>query len=125
MIRLPWPSTQEKGRASEDLALHFLQSRGHHLVARNFRCRRGELDLITLEAATLVFVEVRYRSHAGFGGAALSVDPRKQAKLIQAARYFLHQHPEHQHRDCRFDIIAFDTRRQPQWIQHAFEVSDT
>lgn len=115
------PQRTEKGRALEELALIFLQKQGHRLIARNFRCRQGEIDLITLERGTLIFVEVRYRARADFGGAAASVDARKQQRLILAARYFLHHHPEHQNRDCRFDIIAYDAQQPPQWIQHAFE----
>lgn len=115
------PHRTEKGRALEELALTFLQKQGHRLLARNFRCRQGEIDLITLEGSKLIFVEVRYRASADFGGAAASVDTRKQQRLILAARYFLHQHPEHRNRDCRFDIIAYDAQQPPQWIKHAFE----
>ena len=111
----------ERGRAAEDNALAFLTAQGHRLLARNFRCRQGEIDLVTLESATLVFVEVRLRQRSDFGSAADSVTYRKQARIIHAARYFLLRHPAHQHRDCRFDIIAFDQGTQPQWIRNAFE----
>lgn len=112
----------ERGKEAEDSALAFLCAHGHRLVARNFRCRQGEIDLITLASETLVFIEVRLRQRSDFGSAAMSVTPHKQARIIHAARYFLHRHPAHQHRDCRFDIIAFDQGSQPQWIENAFEV---
>ena len=119
--RSPAQSTVAQGQAVETLALQFLQGHGHRLVARNFRCRQGEIDLITLEQQVLVFTEVRYRKRSDFGGAALSVDARKQARLIQAARHFLHRHPEYQHIDCRFDMIAFEADAPPQWYKNAFQ----
>lgn len=114
-------TTLDIGRAIETRALAFLAQQGHRLVARNFRCRQGEIDLITLENDRLIFVEVRYRSRSDYGGALASVDTRKQGRIIHAARYFLHRHPMHQCRDCRFDIVAYDHEQPPVWIQNAFE----
>lgn len=114
-------SSLARGHAVETRAWQLLQARGHQLVARNFRCRQGEIDLITLENQVLVFTEVRYRNRSDFGGAALSVDTRKQARLIQTARHFLHQHPAYQQMDCRFDMIAFEADAAPQWYQNAFQ----
>ena len=97
---------QVLGQQGEDLALAHLQQSGLMLVERNFRCRTGEIDLIMLERGTLVFVEVRQRGNAGFGGAAASVTQAKQARLVSAAQQYLQRHsilPP-----CRFDVVAID-----------------
>src|SRR4026207_736743 len=82
-------SRKEAGRAGEAAALEHWQRAGLQLVLRNFRCKGGEIDLVMLDGATLVFVEVRYRSSEEFGGAAASVTWRKQRRLANAAQDFL------------------------------------
>lgn len=97
---------QIDGQAGEDLALVFLQRRGLVLLERNFRCKGGEIDLVMREENMLVFVEVRKRADRRHGGAAASITPRKQARLILAAQVFLQRYgtcPA-----CRFDVIAID-----------------
>ena len=115
--------TQQAGRQAEDSALAFLQSHGHALVARNVYCRRGEIDLITLHQGWLVFTEVRWRSRLDFGGAAASVTPAKQRRIITAARYFLSHEPQWQHHFMRFDVMLYEGKPptwQQHWIQAAF-----
>jgi len=122
-------SHQARGRECEAAAAAYLARAGLQLIAANVGARFGELDLVMLDSdgagEVLVFVEVRYRRHAGFGGGAASVDARKRHKLVQAAGLFLAAHPRHQHLPCRFDVISasgdpafpeFD------WIQDAFRV---
>jgi putative endonuclease len=95
-----------RGAAAEDAALAYLARRGLSLVERNFRCRGGELDLVMRDAATLVFVEVRQRSHAGYGGAAASIGAAKRARLVIAAQTYLQRYRAPP--ACRFDVVAFD-----------------
>ena len=80
---------QTAGREAEAYALRHLQKQGLSLITQNWTCRRGELDLVMLDGDTVVFVEVRYRRHSGWGGALESVDFRKQEKLTLAAQSFL------------------------------------
>lgn len=113
------------GADYEERAAIWLEARGWQLVCRNFRCRMGELDLIALDGASLVFVEVRARSHPGYGGAAASVGRRKQQKLRRAAMAFLRRHPQWAGYPCRFDVIAWEPRQfvpdeAPRWIRDAF-----
>lgn len=113
------------GAEYEELAAEWLEARGWLLICRNFRCRMGELDLVALDGSSLVFVEVRARSHPGYGGAAASVSPRKQQKLRRAAMAFLRCHPRWAGYPCRFDVIAWEPRQfapdgTPQWIRGAF-----
>jgi putative endonuclease len=100
------------GDLAESLAASFLEQRGHRVLERNVTCRLGELDLVTLApGGTVCFVEVRAR-RAGtrFGAAAETVGPRKQRKLILAARFYLARRrgplPP-----CRFDVIEVQDGR--------------
>lgn len=102
------------------MALRHLQAAGLQLIERNFRCRCGEVDLILRDRQTVVFVEVRYRRNARFGGAAESVDTRKQRKIIKAAANFLQRNPEWSRSPARFDIVAIEESRPAEWIQNAF-----
>lgn len=107
------------GQTAESRAAAHLESRGLKLVARNWRCRFGEIDLVMQDGATLVFVEVRLRSRSDFGGAAASVTPAKQKKLLAAARQYLatlRTLPP-----CRFDVVALSGNAPPEWIRNAFD----
>ncbi|HID45436.1 MAG TPA: YraN family protein [Chromatiaceae bacterium] len=108
-----------KGEAAEALAERWLQAKGLTRVDRNFRCKSGEIDLIMQDEDALVFVEVRYRSHTGFGSAIDSVTPAKQQKLLRSAQHYLQQlgHTP----ACRFDIIGIDRENRIQWIRNAFQ----
>jgi putative endonuclease len=91
------------GRRAEALAARFLMQRGLVIVARNFRTRGGEIDLVARDGATLVFVEVRMRRSQDFGGAGASITARKQQRLVAAANAYLAllgREPP-----CRFDAI--------------------
>jgi len=109
----------------ESRAVRWLQARGLSLVARNFRARTGEIDIIARDAGVLVFVEVRARSHRAFAGAAASVDLRKQRRIVRTARLFLQRNPELARLPCRFDVVAFEPPQCPagdgtRWIRGAF-----
>jgi putative endonuclease len=118
-------SKQISGQLAEDLAQRHLQTHGLRLLHRNWTCRSGELDLVMLDGDTVVFVEVRYRRHAAWGGALQSVDLRKQQKLIKAAQLFLLKESRWARHPCRFDVVAIEattgTAEQPNWIRNAFD----
>ena len=107
---------QISGRQGEDRALAYLQRQGLTLVARNFHCRRGEIDLIMQEGDTLVFIEVRQRAPGRHGDAAASVTPRKQARLLAAAEFYLQRF--RQPPACRIDVVAIDGDALD-WIRNA------
>ena len=100
----------KRGAQAEARALIYLQQQGLALIAQNFSCRWGEIDLIMCQAQTLVFVEVRQRSSQRFGGAAASVGATKQARLWHTADYYLQSRGQSGTRlpPCRFDLIAID-----------------
>lgn len=109
------------GKEAERSAETWLISKGLQLIQRNMRCRVGEIDLIMSDGENLIFIEVRYRNTIGFGGAAESVDWRKQRKLLRAARFFLAANPNWSNYPCRFDIIAFEGNNTPLWYRNAFQ----
>lgn len=108
------------GEEKERLACSYLQDKGLHLLQRNYRCRRGEIDLIMREASTLVFVEVRFRASTRFGTPAETVDLRKQRKLAAAASHYLQRNSINL--PCRFDVIALSGPNRIDWIRDAFNV---
>ena len=106
------------GADAEQIAAELLEAQGMRIVARNFRTRFGEIDLVARDGESLVFVEVRLRVNGYFGGPADSVDVPKRARLIAAARAYLAKvDPEP---PCRFDVVALDGDK-PRWIRAAFE----
>lgn len=117
---------QRIGAEAEATALDHLSRAGLRLVARNYRCRGGEIDLIMRDRQMLVFVEVRYRSGGRFASAAESVDAKKQRRITTAAHHYLQRQPQYRDLPCRFDVVAFDPAAQqgpplqPHWIQDAF-----
>ena len=93
------------GRAAELAACEHLRRLGYRLVLRNFRARRGELDIVALEGDVLALVEVRYRASDDFGGAAASLTARKRASIVRAAQALLRQRPELAGLPARFDVV--------------------
>jgi len=111
-------SSTDIGNTMEEHACVFLQRQGLRLIDRNYRCRRGEVDLIMLDSDTLVFVEVRYRQSSRFGTAVETVGTRKQASLSAAASHYL-AHCRKQP-PCRFDVVGIDGNQRIEWIKNAF-----
>lgn len=113
-------SRKQTGEAWEQQARRHLESKGLRFIAANVHARGGEIDLIMKDGAVTVFVEVRYRTSARFGGAAASVTRSKQSKLLQTARLWLARHNgSFETTDCRFDVVAF-TGSQIEWLKNAF-----
>lgn len=113
------PPHLSNGSAAETLAATYLQSFKLKLVDRNFRCPYGEIDLVMQDGNTLVFVEVRMRSSANFGGAAMSITSEKQEKLRRTAQRYMQLHGE---QACRFDVVlmhAVDINA-VEWLKNAF-----
>lgn len=99
------------GARAEDIAAQFLAARGLTIITRNFRARRGEIDLIARDGDTLVFVEVRLRRSQAFGGAAASITAAKCARLTAAANFYLATLGALP--PCRFDAVLLDSLDAP------------
>jgi putative endonuclease len=111
------------GAAAESAAQQYLERRGLSLITGNFRTRAGEIDLVMRHNSTLVFVEVRQRTNARYGGAAASVTPVKQQRIRRTALMFLQQNPCYRDMPCRFDVIAYSSAiadTDPDWFVNAF-----
>lgn len=109
-----------RGKEAEDRAVAYLQGQGLVVIARNWRCRGGELDIICRQGSTLIFVEVRARSRADFGGASASITSAKRQRLIHAAQHYLTtlaRSPA-----CRFDAILIEGE-QLTWLRDAFQAN--
>ena len=107
------------GSDAEEQAAEHLVRHGLKILARNYRCRGGEIDLVCRDGATLVFVEVRLRTHHGYGGAAASITPAKRRRITLAANHYLagKSLPA-----CRFDAVLFDGAT-IDWIKNAFDAT--
>lgn len=112
------------GQHAERLALAHLEARGLALVAQNFRCRTGEIDLVMQAGGTLVFVEVRSRRSSRFASPLESVDFRKRGKLVRAANFFLVKHTAFRRHAVRFDVVSVegpaDGAYRLKWVRDAF-----
>lgn len=109
------------GAQAEQWAAQHLQRHGMKLVAQNYRARYGEIDLVMQDGAVLVFIEVRLRRNADFGGAAASIDARKQQRIIRTAQLYLSTLARTP--PCRFDVVLMDDAlgHNAQWLKNAFD----
>jgi len=92
----------QRGKAAEDAAARFLVQKGYSIVYRNYRYRRGEIDLIASKGSLLVFVEVKMRSSASFGYPEQAVDRHKRQIILQTAEQFMHT------TSLLFSLVRFD-----------------
>lgn len=114
-----------RGAAVEAAARAHLLAAGLVDIASNANYRGGELDLVMREGDSVVFVEVRYRRDARFGGGAASIDWRKRRKLVLAAQLFLATHPALANAPCRFDVVEAEGEPPTlHWIRDAFRADD-
>ena len=112
-------NTRKKGSVKEQLAADYLQKHGMQIVERNFRTKRGEIDLIGYHNQYLVFVEVKYRVNSNKGFALESVDCRKQRQICKVADDYRYIHKLGDNTMVRYDVVAIQDN-QLQWIPNAF-----
>ena len=118
---------QQRGMAGEELAAEYLKLRGLKILARNLRCKAGEIDLVCFDGEVLAIVEVRLRECAEFGGALGSVTWTKRRKIIRATRFFLQRQAQWRAYVIRFDVIALeglpDRTHRIVWVKDAFRAT--
>jgi putative endonuclease len=100
------------GKTGEDLACAELEKRGYEIIARRYRQRSGEIDIIARDGETTVFVEVKAKENREFGHAAEAVTLHKQRQIVRLATEYVARH-HLANRPCRFDVVAiqFDAGR--------------
>ena len=117
-------ASARNGKHAEDLAATYLEARGLELLARNVRCKAGEIDLVCRDGPTLVLIEVRQRARLEFGGALASVAVGKRRKLVRAARFLLLTRPAWRRCVLRFDVVGIQGlpsgAHEIAWIRDAF-----
>lgn len=113
--------SQQSGYLAEIKARDYLTTQGLTWITSNFRCRMGEIDLIMQEQANLVFIEVRNRTSAHFGGAMASVTYSKKQKIIKSALYYLMTHQLMDKQPVRFDVVGIEGEPPVvTWVKNAF-----
>ena len=113
-------AAQCAGSMAEDKAARLLERHGLAIIARNYRTRLGEIDLVARDGDVLVFVEVRMRASDRYGGAAETITPGKRRRIESAARHFLAglgREPP-----CRFDVVTVSGARSA-WLRAAFDAA--
>ncbi|HEV7822380.1 MAG TPA: YraN family protein [Burkholderiales bacterium] len=109
----------KRGVEAEAMAAAFLEHNGLKILARNYRCRLGEIDLVAREGDTTVFVEVRSRRSSAFGGAAASITAAKRQRLLKAARHYISR--QRALPQCRFDALLIQGEPpRIEWLRNAF-----
>ena len=113
------------GKIGEDLACRELEGRGYAILARRYRQRAGELDIIARDGPTVVFVEVKAREGREFGNAVEAVTSLKRRRMTRVALEYLVRH-RLTHCPCRFDVVSIHMENgQPviELYQNAFSTS--
>jgi len=113
------------GRRGEALAQSYLRAKSIKVIDRNYRCKFGEIDLIARQHDTIIFIEVKTRTHHQFGPPEASVTKAKQRKIIQVALGYLTQHELHD-APVRFDVIGITLMGNKHRLNHieaAFDAS--
>lgn len=102
---LPWRGRVALGRRGEQVAARYLRRRGWRIIGRNFAAAGGEIDLIALDRATLVFIEVKTRIDGEIWTPAAAVDERKRERIRRAASVYVRGRRA-DNREIRFDVVA-------------------
>lgn len=123
----PGGDSQSLGRYWESRAAEYLERRGIDILARGYRCRLGEIDIVGRDGDGLVIVEVRARSRTTKGSALETIGHRKRQRIVRATHHFLMRNPEWHARPIRFDVVAIDGIESPApaiaWVRNAFDAA--
>lgn len=114
----------QKGHYYEQVAVDYLVGHGYRILEQNYRCRQAELDIVAMEGACLVFIEVKYRKINGPQHPLEAVDIRKQRQISRAALQYIYSHGYGQNQLCRFDVVAVSDEG-PVLYKNAFSYQST
>lgn len=109
------------GSEQEEIAVHFLQSKGYEIVEQNYFCRYGEIDIICKDGKYLVFVEVKYRANSKMGAPQEAVSAYKIQHIIRSAQSYLYEKRYSMDIPVRFDVVVI-LGKEINVIQNAFEI---
>ncbi len=118
---------QKTGSQGENIAVSFLEKQGYTVLARNYRQRFGEIDIVAEERGVLVFIEVKTRKNERYGNPFEAVDTRKQQKLSKMAQHYI-SYNKMEDSDARFDVVAVrlnqDCHPEVELIRDAFDFQE-
>jgi len=118
-VKLPINRTAQ-GLEAEQVAADHVLAAGWSVLARNFRSKRGEIDLIIGRDQTLVFVEVKKVDAFGRESLASSINGLKQRRIIETSKLYLARHREYTYKSIRYDVIAIRAMQVEWWLESAF-----
>lgn len=116
-----WMNKRQTGADYEAQAAEWLEEQGFRILERNYRCRQGEIDLIAMDGACLVFVEVKYRSGSRSGHPGEAVDVRKQRRIARTAVHYCYKNKIPDTQACRFDVLGI-LGDEIEYYKNAFEL---
>jgi putative endonuclease len=105
------------GESGENAAVDYLQEKGYHILRRNYRYQRGEIDIIAEEGDDLVFIEVKARRSKSYGDPEDGLNPEKCRRIKRVASGYLFEH-RIDDRPCRFDIVAIEYEGKKMLLRH-------
>ena len=114
---------QRTGKSGEDIAAKYLEKKGYTILERNFNCNQGEIDIIALDKAEIVFVEVKTRRNANYGLASEAVNKEKKKHLIGAIKYYIHTR-NLENDFIRIDVIEIYIKNGKVYINHIKQAID-
>ncbi|MBN1243874.1 MAG: YraN family protein [Spirochaetales bacterium] len=114
------PSTHEAGRAAEEVAVRATEAAGWFVVARNWRARSGEIDIVASKGEELAFIEVKSVDAYGPESAERLVDARKRGRIVETSQFFLAANREYKRMSLRYDVILVRAGRLERWLERAF-----
>ncbi len=94
------------GTKYEEVAIKHLESKGYNIVAKNFRCKNGEIDIVAKEGRYLTFIEVKYRSNLKYGYPQEAINTKKIRRITNTAKYYMLKNGISYDTPCRFDVVA-------------------
>lgn len=115
------------GHQKEQQAKRWLAKQNIQILAENYHCKGGEIDLIGLRSSALyepqlIFFEVKYRKQTAYGHPSETVTSQKQQHIIHCAQLYLLKNPQYQDYIMQFDVLTYTANQEePEWIQNAFE----
>ncbi len=97
---------RQVGNSFEDMACKFLRDSGAHVIERNFRAFRGDIDIIAMDGRYLCFIEVKYRKDSKYGSAEAAVNFSKQKQICKLSKFYLYSKKKSEDIPIRYDVIA-------------------
>ena len=110
-----------EGNMAEDTAARYLENKGHKILEKNFYCKFGEVDIISISPSReLVFTEVKFRRSGMSGDPLEAVTPLKQKKICRSSLFFISKNPEYSELQIRYDVIGIRNDHEISHIENAF-----